>query len=132
MRGWRKTTIASEANPVLGDLHLTEGTSETVDGDLATAQEIRSRLLLARGTYFLDLREGLPWFQDVIRKGPIPARIRELIRRTIQTHPAVVDVPTVRLEIDRATRAASVVFVARTDTGRSISSEDFGPVHLGG
>lgn len=132
MRGWLKTKIVSADNPILGDMHLTAGDSTTVEGDVATEQEIRSRLLLFRGSYFLDLREGVPWYQEILRKGYAPARVRELLRQTIATHPAVIDVPSVVLSVDRATRAASVTFEARTIEGVTIRSEDFGPVTVGG
>lgn len=132
MRGWKKTTTIDADNPIPNDLHLTAGTSSTVDGDTATAQEIRSRFLLTRGSYFLNLREGLPLFQEIIRKGYVPGRVREIVRQILLTHPAIVDVPRVTLTVDRATRAASVEFDARTIDGLVIRSEDFGPVLLGG
>lgn len=132
MRGWKKTTTIDADNPVIGDMHLTEGDASIVEGDDATAQEIRSRLLLFRGSYFLDLREGVPWYQEILTKGVAPARVRELLRQAILTHPAIIDVPSLVLSIDRATRAAMVTFEARTTTGTTIRSEDFGPVTIGG
>ena len=132
MRGWAKTTTIDGDNPVIGDMHLTDGDSTIVEGDAATAQELRSRVLLFRGSYFLDLREGLPWFQEILTKGSVPGRVRELFREALLTHPAIVDVPMLRLAIERATRAASLVFEARTTTGTVIRSEDFGPVSIGG
>ena len=132
MRGWKKTTTIDVDNPVLNDLHLTAGTSTPVDGDVATAQEIRSRFLLVRGSYFLDLREGLPLFQEILKKGYVPGRVRQIVRDLLLTHPAIVDVVRVTFDVDRATRQAEITWIARTTTGRIVRSEDFGPVLLGG
>lgn len=133
MRGFKKTTIVSGDNPILGDLDLAEGDATTLTSGLeVTAQEIRSRLLLFRGSYFLDLREGVPWYQEILKKGPSAPRVRELLRQAILTHPGVVDVPELTLSTDPLTRAASVAFKARTIDGQILSSEDFGPVEVGG
>lgn len=130
MRGWKKTRTIDGDNPIVGDMHLIAGTSSTVEGDEATGQELRSRLLLFQGSYFMDLREGVPWYQEILRKGYVSGRVRELLRRAILTHPAVVDVPVLTLTVDRATRSAVVAFEARTVEGMTIRSEDFGPVEV--
>lgn len=134
MRGWKKTKAADANNPVVGDMYLEGGTSVALtnadDAIEATAQELRSRILLFRGSYFLDLREGVPWFQEILRKGYVPARVREIFRQTLLTHPAIADVPLITLSVDRATRAASLAFEARTTDGKVVSSEDFGPVEI--
>jgi hypothetical protein len=135
MRGWRKTTIADADNPVLRDLHLVGGDAEILgEGDEleATAQEVGSRLLLFRGSYFLDLREGVPWYQEILGKGASTPRIREILRQTIQGHPAVADVLSVDVGLDRTTRAATVSWEARTIEGLIVRSEEHGPVTVGG
>jgi len=135
VRGWRKTTASDGTNPVVSDLYLDAGGDAVplVDGDEleATAQEIRSRLLLFRGSFFLDLREGVPWYQEILSKGARPGRVRELIRQAILSHPSVVDVPSLTLTTDPATREASIAFSARTADGRIVRSADFGPVNVG-
>lgn len=111
------------------DLSLdSAGRLEYVDGDAATAQEIKTRLLFFRGEGFTDLREGVPYFQEILRKGADPARVKAIIRSVIQSVPAIADVPRIDFSLDPATRAATVTFEARTKTGRVIRSEDFGPL----
>jgi len=107
---------------------LTAGDSTIVEGDDATAQELRSRLLLFRGSFFADLREGVPWFQEILRKGYATGRVKQVLRDAILTHPEIVDVPSLTLTVDPATRAGTVTFEARTLAGSTIRSEDFGPV----
>lgn len=107
------------------------GRLEFVDGVEATAQEIKTRLLFMRGEAFTDLREGVPYYTDILVKGVDPARVRALIRQTIQSVPSVVDVPRVDFALDPATRTATVTWEARHASGRVIRSEDFPPLILG-
>lgn len=119
-------------DPLTHDLSLdAAGRLETVEGDAATIQEIKTRLLFFRGECFADLREGVPYFQEILRKGADPARVKAIVRQVVQSHPEIADVPRITLEIDRATRAASVSFEARTRAGRVLRSEDFGPLVIG-
>lgn len=134
MRGWKKTISVDADNPVERDMYLEGGNSVVLtnedNAEEATAQEIGSRLLLVRGSYFLDLSEGLPLFQEILIKGFVPGRVREVIRQAIASHPAVVDVPVLTLDVDRTTRAAQPRFEARTNEGKIVRSEDFGPVRV--
>ena len=107
------------------------GRLEFVDGDAATYQEIKTRILFFKGEGFTDAREGVPYFQEIFQKGTDPGRVIALIRATIASVPAVVDVPLCAMSVDRATRAATVTFQARTNTGRVIDSRDYPPLILG-
>lgn len=106
------------------------GDFDTVEGDAATGQEIATRLLYFKGENFADTREGVPYFQEIFQKGTDPARVRALIRGTIQSVPAVIDVPACEIVTDPATRAAVCTWIARTNTGKVIRSEDFPPLIL--
>ena len=116
-------------DPLTHDLSLDgAGRFETVEGDAATIQEIKTRLLFFKGEGFADLREGVPYFQEILRKGVDLARVKAIVRQVVQSHPVIADVPQISVSLDRVTRAASVSFEARTHAGRVIRSEDFGPI----
>lgn len=99
-----------------------------IDLDEATTQEIKTRLLFFRGQSFMDAREGTPYFEEILKKGIVPERVKQIIRQVIQSHPAIVDVPKIELVLDRFTRQASVVWEARTVRGTILRSEAFGPL----
>jgi len=101
-----------------------------VDDDAATVQEIKTRLLFFKGESFNDARAGVPYFQEILKKGTAPGRVKALLRKAIMSHPQVIDVSSLTLDVDRITRVASVAFVARTLTGRILRSEEFGPLVL--
>lgn len=113
------------------DLALDSGGRLTfVSDDAATAQEIKTRLLFFRGESFTDAREGVPYFQEILKKGVSLPRVRAILRQVIQSHPAIVDVPRLDLTLDRGTRIATVVFEARTVRGTTIRSEDYGALEI--
>jgi hypothetical protein len=116
-------------DPTTHDLALDAGGRlEYVEGTDATVQEIKTRLLHFQGESFNDLREGVPWYQEILVKGVDLARVRAIIRAAILSVPAIVDVPRVDVEIDRATRAATITWEAREASGRVVRSEDFAPL----
>ena len=87
-------------DPLTHDLSLDDGGRlETVEGDAATVQEIKTRLLFFRGEGFTDLREGVPYFQEILRKGVDLARVKAIIRGVVRSHPAIVDVPVVDVSL---------------------------------
>lgn len=133
MRGFRLTVAADIGpdNPLEHDLYLGGGDLDTVAGDVATAQEIKTRLLFFKGESFTDTREGVPYFQEILRKGVDENRAKAIVRSTILNAPSIVDVPFVGFELDRSSRAATIAWRARTNTGRIISSEDFTPLIIG-
>lgn len=93
-------------------------------------QSIKVRLLHVRGEWFADTRQGLPWFSEILAKGTSTARICELVRRAIASVPTVLDVPSVEIDVDRATRTGRLRFTAALRSGAVIRSEDFAPVIL--
>ena len=99
-----------------------------VEDDAATAQEIKTRILFFRGENFMDTREGVPYYTEILEKGVDLARVREIFRKVIASVPSVVDVPLLSLDLDRTTRTLTVVWEVRTATGRLIRSEDFPPL----
>lgn len=125
IRGWR-------IDPLSGNLALEAGDLVSVEGDEATAQEIRTRLLLFRGEAFTDLREGMPYYDQILVKAPDLGRIREIFRQAILSVPSVVDVPVLTVDLERATRRATITWEARTVEGRIVRSDDFPPMRIDG
>lgn len=124
VRGFKIDTLT-------GDLDLDDAGRMVVlddSDDQATAQEIATRLQFFKGECAKDLREGVPYYQEILRKGADLGRVRAIVRQVIASVPAVVDVPSVEVTLDRATRAATVTWTARTRRGSVIRSEDFGPL----
>jgi hypothetical protein len=88
---------------------------------------VRTRLLMFRGEWFLDLDAGIPYLES--QDGTVsereawiggkydPVRVRADILREILTTPGVLDVPTLRIVYDGGTRTLSISWVARSRFG---------------
>lgn len=107
------------------DLDITDGELSLVESAAAIEQHLRIRLRFFLAEWFMDEREGIPFFRDVFVQGPNEAVIRSIFRQTIQDTPGVVEVLRLVLEIDKATRTATLSFSARIDTGVTLTFNEF-------
>lgn len=122
------TTVDAE-NTNIGDLALTDGQiTLTPDLKTAVAQHIVIRLRTFFGEWFLDTREGVPYFEIVFIKNPNMARITAIFRAVILETPGVSSLSRLVLDTDPVTRALSVTKLeAKLDDGATLTGSDFGP-----
>lgn len=109
-----------------GDIAIENGDASLVSGTDAILQHIRMRLLFVRGEWFADRREGVPYFESILRKAPDLNLVRSILREAIARTPGIASVPTLTLELDASTRALSVSFEAVAEDGAVIRSADYG------
>ncbi len=107
-----------------GDLDLTSGGLELVDGADAVAQHLRIRLRTVLGSWFLDTRIGVPYFERILVKNPDTNLVRRILNEAIVDTPGVSEVRDFNLDYDGATRIATVTFVAVTDLGETLEFTD--------
>ena len=93
-----------------GDLVLLEG----VD---ATAQHLLISLRFFQGEWFLDLRIGFPYFEEVLVKAPDLNVVQSLFRDAILETEKVISVSELELDYDGTTRTLAVSFRAQTTEG---------------
>lgn len=94
----------------------------------AVAQKIQSRWRFFLGEWFLDLREGMPYYRDVFKKNFDLAVIRGTFLKTARNTAGVASVRSLDLRVDNAARKLYVEnFVAITDEGEILSSRDRAP-----
>lgn len=118
-------------NPVVGDLFLdATGQLVLVDGVEAIAQQIWVRLQFFKGEWFLDRRQGVPYFENVFIKNPSRELLETIFRGIILDTPNVESLDSFLLDIETATRTGTIDFVAVTDDGL-LDSADFGPFLVG-
>lgn len=120
-------TVDAE-NPNVGDIRLVNGDSVFItDLGEAVAQHLRQRFNFFKGTWFLNLNEGIPYFEQVLVKNPDLSSIRSLFRRVIQETPGVARVNFVKLDFRRQERVLQVEGECVLDNGKVFSLADFGP-----
>ena len=113
-------------------LNTNTGDLESVNGDLvlaagadAIAQHIKVRLRMFEGEWFLDPRQGLPYFRKILQKTPDVSSIGGIFRRAILDTPGVTSLSSFSVELNRQTRALSLNFVAKIDTDEELTFREF-------
>jgi hypothetical protein len=94
-------------------LNLTTGTD-------AIAQQVLIRLRFFLAEWFLDERQGIPYFRDILVKNPNLALVRHLYRQAIVTTPGISVVTGLVVDLDAATRKLTLEFAATMDTGEEL------------
>jgi hypothetical protein len=100
-----------------GDLALTNHAFALVEGVQQIRQRLASRLQFFLGEWFLDLRQGIPYFRDVLVKNPNLDVIRSLMRRVILDTPGTLSLVKLEIELDSSARTLSVAFEAVVEGG---------------
>ncbi len=114
-----------------GDLDTSNGDVVGVTGARALLQNIRIRFFFFFGEWFLDTRQGFPWFQEVFVKAPDIARITFQMKQLLKTTVGVSSVTEFEFgDVNAATRQVRVRFKVVLDTGLVVSSDMFGPFIL--
>jgi len=131
MANFGLTTNETPLNPDCNDLALDEFGNlvfwegeETLANEVA--QSIRNRLLMYRGEWFYDLDEGIPYFEEVLRKAPDFSLIDQIFRQAISETPGVQTVTRLRFRLDRVSRCLNIFFDALLDNGESLNESNFG------
>jgi len=113
------------------DLDITGGKLSFVSGIDAIAQHIKIRSRFFLGEWFLDTREGVPYFRDVLVKNPSRAVIVSTFKRVLLDTPGVATIDKFELVIERETRAATIDWEVTTIDGATLSSADYGSLIIG-
>jgi hypothetical protein len=116
------TLIVTQLGP---DGDLLRGFGQTLRTSAATAQKVRSRLLLIQGEWFLDPDAGVPWFANdnsvdppiMGTRGADLGYVERVLKRTILETHGVSKLLDFALELNRSARALSVSATVETDDG---------------
>lgn len=86
-----------------------------IHGAEAVAQRVRVRFKWFLGEWFLDQRQGVPYYQDILIKNPDPILISFIFRRVLLSTPGVRSVASFNASLDRQSRTLTVDFEATLD-----------------
>jgi hypothetical protein len=103
-----------------------DGDLQWITGAEAIAQHVWIRLRFFLGEWFLDEREGVPYWERILVANPDQVAITEAFRRTVAETPGIVSVEKCNVTIDRQTRKLAADIEATTSDGTTLTSEDFG------
>jgi len=86
-------------------------------------QRIRVRFRWFYEEWFLDLREGIPYFRDILIKNPDLNLIQFIFRRVLVLTPGIKSVQSFNIVHDKPLRHLSVSFVVLLIDGGTITAE---------
>lgn len=116
------STATDSENNFAGDLRLVNGDFVwTEDPVLEVLQRMRSRLRFFKGEWFLDLRQGVPYFQTIMQKADdrtVLAIFSQVLRRT----PGIASLETIRMVRNARERTVEISFRCRFAGGELVSS----------
>lgn len=104
------------------DLALTNGQLTLVTNVAAeTAIELGNKFRFVQGEYFLDTREGVPYFPLIFVKNPNLQIVRQVFRSVILSCRGVKEILLLETSLDTKTRKLSFRFRARAIDGQIIT-----------
>lgn len=90
------------------DMMFGQGLTAYCRNQEATAQSVRTRLLLIEEEWFLDIEAGLPWLQRVMVKPANLALTEALIKQTILETEGILSIESFTMTFDRNSRALTI------------------------
>lgn len=139
MGSLRLVTTSTVANPNVHDLYLDDsGQLEWIGGDITdtesyarmVAQRITCRVKMIRGEWYLDQRLGTPWKERLWKRGVTVEAVRRVMREVIEGTPGVRELRTLDVELDAASRQATISWTVITEDQIPVTSDDLDTVFI--
>lgn len=113
--------MATFAQTTDQDLALTNGQLVLVTNPAEeTAIELRNKFRFVQGEYFLDTREGVPYFSLIFVKNPDLLLVRQILRNVILSCAGVKEILSLETSLDARTRKLTFRFRVRAIDGQII------------
>ncbi len=101
-----------------GDLDFSSGGLQIVEGPDEITQKLFTRLQFFLGEWFLDKRQGIPYYEKILIKNPDLVIVQAIFREAILETPGVTSLlDVIQTDLETATRKLSVRFAAQLDSG---------------
>jgi hypothetical protein len=105
-----------------GDIFLNVDDLELTSGLDAKSQHLTQRLRTFLGEWFLDLRRGVAYFQQIMIKNPNPAIVDSVLKKEIINTPGIIQLTSFDLDI-ATNRELTLSFRALAEEGEINFSE---------
>lgn len=99
------------------DLALSNGDFVWIDGLEQVRQNIAARFKFFYGEWFLDTRQGVPYFQNILTKSPDLDLVRSTLRGVLLASKEVISIERFSVEYDQRARRLSFSFSCKTTEG---------------
>lgn len=107
------------------DIVIEKGELLLVTGADAVIQRISNRCNIFFGEWFVDVREGVPYFSDLFLQGIDPEYVAQVFRRIIQDVEGVLEVIDVVPTLDKRAAQLNITFTARIEGDQLLTDRSF-------
>ena len=88
-------------------------------------QRLKQSLLFFQGEWYLDIEDGVPYYQDILKKSPDQIAVEAAFKTAIIETPGVTEITAFALKYDAPLRSLSLSFGVKTIYGNLQLSETF-------
>jgi len=106
-----------------GDLLIENYDLNVVENIDQVAQNLAIRLRFFLNEWFLDITQGLPYYQEILIKSPNQIRVESLIKNEILETEGINELLSFSSTYDEENRKFSVAFTANTDDNQELNLE---------
>ena len=104
-------------NETTGDLDLSGGDLILTENEETIDQHVRANLRSFKGEWFLNLDEGVPYYQDILKKNQSPVLIDAILKEAILNSYGVTELTAFEIKVDTETRKMFLDFEINTVEG---------------
>jgi hypothetical protein len=104
-------------DPVSNDLVFQKFDFGLVDDTKQIMQNLAIRLRFILGEWYLDITQGVPYFEVFFRKAPNQIQIESILKEEIVTTRGILELTGFESQFDQKRRIYSVKFSARSISG---------------
>lgn len=115
--------IDIKLDPITNDLVIEDYDFSLVESHQQISQNLSIRLKFFLGEWFLDIFEGVPYYQEIFVKNPNLILIENSIKEEIITTRGVQEIISFSSRYDRQKRLYSIVFSVLLIDGEEIQKE---------
>jgi len=90
---------------------------------ISLGQLLKQRLKSFKGDWFLDINEGMPYYEDIIGQRNSVDAIRAIFTREIRQTEGVKDIVSLDMSVGARTRTLNVSFVVLDELGNNVNVE---------
>lgn len=110
-------------DPLTNDLVFKDFDFDLVDETAQIMQNLAIRLRFVLGEWFLDITQGIPYFEEFFIKNPNQIQIESILKQEIVQTRGIVSLTSFEANFDKRRRIFSVRFSARSIDGEELLKE---------
>lgn len=110
-------------DPVTNDLVFQDFDFALIDDTKQIMQNLAIRLRFILGEWYLDILQGIPYYEVFFRKAPNQIQIESILKQEIVNTRGIVELTAFESDFDQRKRIYYVKFSARSITGEELQKE---------